>query len=291
MNNQIQGAGPRQNIFIFQIFYDAASRQSLDPAFIPLDNSANERPDWFEFWVIRKFLKENELKEDAWYGFLSPKFTSKTGFNSSVVLNTLESVDQEGEVALFSPHCPELALFQNPFEQGEYWHPGLLRLSEEFFAKIGSSVDLKTLVTHQKTSVFSNYVIAKRAYWNEWLDLADKFFALTEAPGSPFAAPTNYYADGRAPMKTFIQERFASVILSRSTFKVVAPELIFLLSNPFYDRMREPLVACNILKELYCRTRDPDYLATFKKLRQHVGMYPDFEKRIARIADETGIAR
>ena len=57
-------------IHIYQIYYDQATKQALDPGFIPLDNSNTERPDWYEFWPIRKFLKENQLQEDYWYGFL-----------------------------------------------------------------------------------------------------------------------------------------------------------------------------------------------------------------------------
>jgi hypothetical protein len=45
--------GSHAAINVFQIFYDDRSRRSLDGGFIPLDNTRNERPDWFEFWVIR----------------------------------------------------------------------------------------------------------------------------------------------------------------------------------------------------------------------------------------------
>jgi len=69
-------------IHIYQIYYDQATYQALDPGFIPLDNSKTERPDWFEFWPIRKFLKENPLQADSWYGFLLPKFAGKNGFHS-----------------------------------------------------------------------------------------------------------------------------------------------------------------------------------------------------------------
>lgn len=44
------------NLHIHQIFYSDDTRRTLDPGFIPLDNLANERPDWREYWPIRKFL-------------------------------------------------------------------------------------------------------------------------------------------------------------------------------------------------------------------------------------------
>src|SRR5438552_3736606 len=93
----------RQRFVIHQIFYDDSSRWMLDPGFIPLDNTSNERPDWFEFWVILRFLHETQLEEDAWYGFVSAKFHAKTGLDSKRVMDFLELHAAEAEVALFSP--------------------------------------------------------------------------------------------------------------------------------------------------------------------------------------------
>jgi hypothetical protein len=61
--------GSHAAINVFQIFYDDRSRRSLDGGFIPLDNTRNERPDWFEFWVIRDFLRNNRLDANAWLAF------------------------------------------------------------------------------------------------------------------------------------------------------------------------------------------------------------------------------
>src|ERR1700682_4374243 len=66
---------------IFQILNHYTAPQDLDPGFAVLDNSANERPDWYEYWPIRKFLLNEALDEDAFYGFLSPKLKSKTSFD------------------------------------------------------------------------------------------------------------------------------------------------------------------------------------------------------------------
>src|SRR5882762_2886037 len=52
---------------IYQILNHYTSRQGLDPGFKVLDNSLNERPDWFEYWPIRNFLLNEALDEDAFY--------------------------------------------------------------------------------------------------------------------------------------------------------------------------------------------------------------------------------
>jgi hypothetical protein len=48
---------------IYQILNHYTSRQGLDPGFKVLDNSLNERPDWFEYWPIRNFLLNEALDE------------------------------------------------------------------------------------------------------------------------------------------------------------------------------------------------------------------------------------
>jgi hypothetical protein len=45
-----------QSMHIFQILNHYTSPAELDPGFGVLDNSSNERPDWFEYWPIRKYF-------------------------------------------------------------------------------------------------------------------------------------------------------------------------------------------------------------------------------------------
>ena len=255
-------------------FSDQQSRQALDPLFLPLDNSSSDCPDWYEFWPIRNYLRGHELDENGWYGFLSPRFVQKTGIKASVVLETLIKYDQNADVALFSPGWDQLAYFLNPFEQGEVWHPGLLRLSQEFFDGIQFDVSLSSLVTHTKTSVFSNYIIAKPHFWRQWLALADAFYHLVESGNRPELRRTTNYGSNhnQAHIRTFIQERFASVILARGNFQVIcadqsqfAPIFTRLFSDT--PQTRRMLQTCDLLKERFCLSGDSDYLEMYEKIR------------------------
>src|ERR1700693_5681580 len=90
-----------QAMHIYQILNHYTSRQELDPGFDVLDNSANERPDWFEYWPIRKFLQSESLDENAFYGFLSPKFQLKTGLTAAAVRDFVAAADPVTDVVLF----------------------------------------------------------------------------------------------------------------------------------------------------------------------------------------------
>src|SRR5712672_1788445 len=100
---------------IYQILNHYTSRQELDPGFRVLDNSTNERPDWFEYWPIRKFLLNQKLDENAFYGFLSPKFKHKTNLNAALVRDAILATDAATEVVLFSPSIHNSAYFLSVF--------------------------------------------------------------------------------------------------------------------------------------------------------------------------------
>ncbi len=266
-------------LHIHQIHYDAASRSMLDPGFIPLDNSGDARPDWYEFWAIRKYLLTHELRDDHWYGFLSPKFALKTGLTARNVQDLLEVGDQQGaNVGLALCHFNQIALFWNCFEQGNQVHPGLTEITEQWLQECGFDPDIRTIVNHTNNFTYCNYVFAKKAYWMDWLKLAEALFSVAEgrncALKDKINALTRYTGSERStPMKVFIQERIPAIVLSRSKFKIITTEhpgnhhslsgktLAHNYSHAF-------LAALNRLKLWYDVKRDVQYSNEFFQLRK-----------------------
>jgi len=266
------------NIAIYQIFYDEESKKKIDPQFIGLDNTKNSRPDWFEFWPIINFLNTNNLNEDTWYGFLSPNFSSKTVFTADYVFELLNHFHSQADVALFSHSWDQLAYYLNPFEHGEAWHPGLMDATQKFVNFCNLGIDLKTLVTYNMNSVFSNYIIAKPVFWRQWLAIANKFFEYADSDFSGLNQLTTSYGSKEHPvsMKTFIQERLSTLILSHSSFRVVAPNTSNLSPpNSIIFNVNEDtrllLQTLDLLKKNYCNSKDQDYLNTFYKIRNGIG--------------------
>jgi hypothetical protein len=270
-------ASMNKSNFIFQIFYDEPTKQALDPGFIPLDNTKNQRPDWFEFWVIKNFLESNLLVENSWYGFLSPSFFRKTGLKSDQIHNFVEHINDKGDVALITFAWDQIAYFQNPFEQGELWHPGITGLSQELLSQLNYDIDLKELVTHSLNFTFSNYIIAKAPYWKEWQAIAAKVFDLIEnnrsEPAPDFRRLTSYGSKSNfAPIKAFIQERLPSIILDRNRFRTVAfntsatfPIIERLFTDDPYSRAL--LQTCDFLKQRYCEERNPRFIDLYREIR------------------------
>ncbi len=261
---------------IYQIFYDDRSRESLDPAFLPLDNTRNARSGWFEFWAIREYLRSHALSEQDWYGFLSPRFRAKTGVDAGTLGSFLEFSEQRGEVALITAAWDQLAYFQNPFEQGELWHPGLAALCQSVVDALGLGIDLRGTVAHSGNFAYSNYVVAKPVYWRRWLAIADELFALAEEGADPYptrlAMLTNHYSKPNAtPMKAFVQERLPLLLILRHGFRTTTLDVSMAGAiDPLFGtqpRTRALLQTCDQLKRAFTETRRAACLEAYHTVR------------------------
>lgn len=260
--------------FIHQIYYDEASKAAIDPRFIALDNAANSRPDWREYWPMRNFLLSHTLEEDGLYGFFSPKFGQKTGLNGETVDAFIDA--HPADVYLFSPFVEQAAFFLNVFEHGEANHAGLIEAMQQFITGLGIGIDLRTVVCDFNTAVFSNYVVAKPAFWKRWLALGESLFAAAEAGQGPFAvsvnAATQYHERvGAVGLKVFMMERLATLVLLFGEFSVKPydPFAIARSGIPASSLDDEMRIA-NSLKMAFLQTRDAKYMALYARFRNQV---------------------
>jgi hypothetical protein len=165
------------DIALYHISYNAQTVADLPAGFRLMDNTDHERDDWREYWPIRRFLLNETLDEDTFYGFFSPRFAEKTGLNYELVSAFIHASKSEIEVFTFSPQADMGAFFLNIFEQEELFQPGFIKVSEDFFTSIDMPLKLAPMVMDSRQIVFSNYIVAKPAFWREWLQLNEKLFA------------------------------------------------------------------------------------------------------------------
>jgi hypothetical protein len=257
-------------VHTFQILNHYTSRQDLDPGFGVLDNSANERPDWYEYWPIRKFLLTEPLDEKAFYGFLSPKFKLKTNLSAADVLNFIQASAAQTDVVLFSPSIHNSAFYLNVFEHGNAEHPGLMRVAQDFFARIHYSQPLQSLISDSRNTVHSNYFIAKPRFWRAWLEITEQLFAIAETAQDPLGiqlrTATQYRGRRDVQMKIFLMERVATWIL------LTDPSFAARARDAFVSRSRiyklPVAIICDALKIAYATQGRRQYLDVFLMLRR-----------------------
>ena len=112
-----------KRFFLYQIAYSDETWESVPKDVLPLDDRANEKPDSAEIWPIRRFLQNEVLDDNAFYGFISPRFEEKMLCTTAEVIDFVTNVADDVDVAAFSPFIDLRALFLNIFEQGEFYIP------------------------------------------------------------------------------------------------------------------------------------------------------------------------
>jgi hypothetical protein len=261
----------------FQIFYSEATRAQLDPDFEPLDNLANERPDWHEYWPMRRWFAANAMDESVLYGFFSPRFFGKTQLKARQVLEFARAAG-DADVVTFSPHPCHSTCFFNVFEQGANFHPGFLEVATAFLQDIAPHFRLDGLCNDSRNTVFCNYFVARPSFWREWQRIFARMFELCETPGTSLHAlltrPVRYgkdFGDNHpAFMKVMVMERVPSLILSSRAFRVRNYAPLAMPLNPnFYGRLPE-LVALDALKIAYAETGDAQFLRQFVDRRDRL---------------------
>ncbi len=262
---------------IFQIAYNESSLAEVQRSgFLLLDNLANERPDWYEYWPIRNYLLSHALQEDAWYGFFSPKFTDKTamGWNDIRAFIEKSTRDKEIDVCLFSPQPDMAANFLNVFEQAEMFDAGFIKTAKGFLMTLGLDLPLEGIVMDSRQIVFSNYFIAKPAFWREWFGLTEALFRIAENPEHPLYAEltTNTSYSENSHRKVFLMERLASLLLFlKPGYKVaVANTFDFAWSMSKLRQNPENAYISDALKMAYRELGFPQYMAAFRKIRKSI---------------------
>jgi hypothetical protein len=248
-------------IIIYQILSYYTKKDDLDPSCLVLDNSSNERPDWYEYWPIRKFLLNEPLDEETFYGFLSPSFKKKTNLTAAAVRDFVNRENcATADIVLFSPSLHLTAYYWNVFLYGEFCHPGLVNLATQFFRRIGQPTNLTDLVSYSRNEVYSNYFVAKPRFWRAWLNITEQLVAIAESPTDPMGAElrkqTSYRGHRDAQIKIFIMERVPTWLLARNA------DFAARVRDPFVVRSRiyklPGAIVCDALKIAYVTNRDQE---------------------------------
>ena len=259
------------SVHIFQIHYSPQTLAALDPGFLPLDNSANERPDWREYWPIRNYLLGNGLVDADYYGFLSPAFKTKTGLSSSVVFNFVRAQGGDPDVILFSPFYDQIAFFLNQWEQGGMTHRNQA-VFERSLELVAPEFNMYDTPGSANDSVFCNYFIAKAPFWRDWFERCERVFRCAETADSPLGRALSadiVYGSQHTPTKVFIIERVACALLATQRhWRVKAYNPMLLpYSHSRVSGLGEQLVALDALKIAFGVEPHQEYKRAFFQLR------------------------
>jgi len=114
----------------------------------------------------------------------------------------------------------------NSWEQGDMHHPDISLIGDSFLKKLGyEDYAVKEVLLDNTRTVFANYVIGNKKFWDKFMEFSRKLF--TEAETDPIfkeqvfgAGRSNYAHDRTLPMFTFLIERLIPTFLDLNEFSV-----------------------------------------------------------------------
>jgi hypothetical protein len=180
---------------------------------------------------------------------------------------------------MFSPQFDMSAFFLNVFEQAELFDPGFIDVCEAFFAQHGWPLDLRKLVMDARQVVFSNFFVARPAFWREWLLWNERLFAVCEDPSQPLHAGLTQRTlyDGvphpnAVQRKVFLMERMAPLLLASDTrWRTTAANPVrFVWSESRLRDFPAEALMSNALKAAYRDSGWSEYLSAFAKVRKAI---------------------
>lgn len=262
-------------IHLFHIGYSDETVQLKEPGYELLDNRRNERPDWYESWPIRQYLKQVVLDESSYYGFFSPKFRMKTGLGYADVLAQIVNSAPDIDAFVICPQPEVGAFFLNPFHGSELTDKGALATAQAIFDLAQIELDLTTTIIDSALLSFSNYVVAKPAFWRRWLHVVDIIYAAADEHkfGSSIAnalCHVTQYNDN-AQRKVFLIENIASALFAADDMKVKSIPIIEALTvkGVMYPFKREAQL-CDALKIAARTSGESHFLSEFHATAQTV---------------------
>jgi hypothetical protein len=265
----------KPSVKIFQICYSEATLTSVPAGMLALDNLANERPDWREYWPIRQYLLNQVLDDNTLYGFFAPRFGEKTGLSVSQIHEFVNQKYSGQSVVTFSPFWDLGAFFVNVIEQGDFFHDGLRDATMGFVKAAGFNQQIMESVMHSGNTVFCNYFLADKKFWMQWLAWGEMLFSVSEATRASQSCRLNgetRYGEAQVPRKVFVMERLASMLRASDADTGTLPYNTYQLPSSItpLNRFMEEAIQCDAYKQAWCLTHSEVALNKFVTTRQGV---------------------
>ena len=243
------------NIKIFQIYFKPEQTATLDLNFIPCNNIENPHPELREWYVWDKMYQQCCDEELEYWGFVSHKFLEKTNLSGEQFLSFINN-NPGADLYFVNPCIVNEAVFANSWEQGDIYHPNISAIGNSFLTKIGyEDVDVKSMVLDRNCTMFANYIVGSRAFWDTFMKFSHKLF--TEAEKDPVfkqqvfgAGLSNYAHDKSLPNFTFLIERLIPTFIDLEKISALAYQYTPETASAKYKPYLGDLQALSSLKVL-----------------------------------------
>jgi hypothetical protein len=208
------------NTNIYQIFYHDSQLKELDPAFVPYNNKGRAYPSNFEYAVFFDLYKNVDWETTSFLGSVSWKFYQKTGLSGEILLSHI-SKNPNMDVYFVNPF-PELCIYRSVWDQGNEFHPNLIKITSALLKECGYSDEVLYKETPPNLTAYCNYWVANKKFWDAYINFITPFWDYILKNNNALTKNLMETADPfiKAPYLPFVFERLFSTFLMENNFKV-----------------------------------------------------------------------
>ena len=257
-------------VHLFQIAYNEKTKEKCLDCFEILDNTENTRPDWREYWPIKNYLLNHEIKDDEWYGFFSPKFKEKTGLDEQKFLRFIKDNIENCDVLHFSPFYDHKILNDNIYLQCEVNHPGTLSCFKYILNEIAIDDNILAKPSSTNNFIYCNYFIAKGKIWKKWFELTEQIYLIAENEIDDSKKNLNLmtnHEDYYLPMKIFIIERIITLLVDTYKLNCISyPSLNLGISDKYSNEGLMELIMADSHREIFLNRNFKSHYMKYKEI-------------------------
>lgn len=218
----------------------------VDPLFLPFDHQENPYPELYEYFLLAKIYEKLDEIEASHIGLFSLRFGKKSLLTGLDVTQHIQN-NPGFDVYLFNPFPQEDHLYYNIWNQGEFNHPNIVKITQEILNTTHPEIILGNLGRPCNKTLFCNYWVGTKAFWKCYMrfliPIAEKMISIPNT----YLSDTAYHR-GATPFFPFIIERMLS------TFLMTYDEYKS-LSYKYSDDMLEKLIIHEYEREMCNKIR------------------------------------
>ncbi len=207
---------------IYKNCYNDETFQETNVHVINFDNRVNTSPNLWEYPPLFKLFEEKQYQQYDVCGVFSPKFELKTHVKFSAFHDWVQA-NPGYDFYHLNPFPLANTTFYNVWQEGEFWHRGLISYAQSLFDQCGLSCSI--IDFPRGTSTYTshcNYWVASPKFWESYIPLIKKL--LDSAMKMESEQTGAIYHGGHVPHWVFVLERMVTTFIQElhPSFKILS---------------------------------------------------------------------
>ena len=252
------------DVTLYQSFYKDEQIEFLDPHCMRYDNRLNTTPDLREYpQMLDVHAKCSRFPPEHVYGLVSWKFEQKALITPSKFMQFVR-FNPHNDFWVINPCFILESVVANPWEQGEWHHPGITQLARDVMIKSGqykpkpNDNDFGMSIYPKEHMFFCNFFAGNKKFWDRLFNFTEHFYMTVEKNPDfkrRMMAASGYASDPNMSHFIFLFERLVPTFLEYNPdirvakYEYAYDEVAYKVSHTEYEYIQTLMKMKEILRK------------------------------------------